>query len=92
MPLIPRHFLQGPHTGVSGQLRAMCVASMLTMHWQSTDIVIKEESPTLASVVDASDQKNTLNTTKLSNGGNKNTQSKYDVTSSLSSSGSENFD
>ena len=27
---------------------------MFTMHWQSTDISIKEESPTLASVVDHS--------------------------------------
>lgn len=29
-----------------------CVASMLTMHWQSLDVEVKEESPTLASVVD----------------------------------------
>ena len=60
LPLKPKHFLQRPGVtddGISGQLRAKCLASMLTMHWQSNEIVITEESPTLASVVDASDKK-----------------------------------
>ena len=43
-----------PHHFQKGLLVAKCVASMLTMHWQSSDIKIKEESPTLASVVDHS--------------------------------------
>ncbi len=43
-----------PHHFRDGLLNAKCVASMLTNHWQSTDIYIKEESPTLASVVDHS--------------------------------------
>ena len=65
LPLKPKHFLQrdGADNGVSGKLRAKCLASMLTMHWQSEDIVITEESPTLASVVDSSDKKK--NTTDL---------------------------
>ena len=45
--LEPNHFR-------NGLLIAKCIASMFTMHWQSTDISIKEESPTLASVVDHS--------------------------------------
>ena len=45
--LEPNHFRDG-------LLIAKCIASMFTMHWQSTDISIKEESPTLASVVDHS--------------------------------------
>ena len=45
LPLSTKHFQDG-------QLRAKCVASMLTMHWQSLDVTVKEESPTLASVVD----------------------------------------
>lgn len=49
--LEPQHFRDGI-------LIAKCVASMLTMHWQSTDVTIKEESPTLASVVDQSNGKN----------------------------------
>ena len=69
LPLKPKHFLQrqreGDKNGVSGQLRAKCLASMLTMHWQSEDIVITEESPTLASVVDYSDKKK--NTTIVTN-------------------------
>ena len=39
--LEPYHFQEG-------LLVAKCVASMLTMHWQSSDVKIKEESPTLA--------------------------------------------
>ena len=67
LPLKPKHFLQreSVNNGVSGQLRAKCLASMLTMHWQSEDIVITEESPTLASVVDSSDKKK--NTTIVTN-------------------------
>lgn len=42
----------GAHHFQGGNLVAKCVASMLTMHWQSADVTIKEESPTLASVVD----------------------------------------
>ena len=45
LKLEPHHF----HEGV---LVAKCVASMLTNHWQSSAINIKEESPTLASVVE----------------------------------------
>ena len=43
---------------------------MLTMHWQSEDIVITEESPTLASVVDSSDKKKnaTMDTNKEDGG------------------------
>ena len=37
---------------------AKCVASMLTNHWQSSAINIKEESPTLASVVENGHAKN----------------------------------
>ena len=40
LPLASRHFR-------SGHLVGKCVASMLTMHWQSPDLVIREESPTL---------------------------------------------
>ena len=48
-----------------GLLIAKCIASMFTMHWQSTDINIKEESPTLASVVDHSNgAKNETETAK----------------------------
>ena len=43
-----------PYHFRDGLLIAKCIASMFTMHWQSTDISIKEESPTLASVVDHS--------------------------------------
>ena len=45
LKLEPHHFHQG-------LLVAKCVASMLTNHWQSSAINIKEESPTLASVVE----------------------------------------
>jgi len=41
-----------PHHFHEGLLVAKCVASMLTNHWQSSAINIKEESPTLASVVE----------------------------------------
>ena len=92
LPLKPKHFLQraGGSNGVSGHLRAKCLASMLTMHWQSEDIVITEESPTLASVVDSSDKKkNSTGMSKL--GGdikynkNKKVDSNFDITSSSSS-------
>jgi hypothetical protein len=47
LPIAAQHFQEG-------YLSAKCVASMLTMHWQSADVIIKEESPTLASVLDHS--------------------------------------
>ena len=72
LPLKPKHFRQRSSVNdkVSGQLRAKCLASMLTMHWQSEDIVITEESPTLASVVDSSDKKKnaTIDTNKEDGG------------------------
>ena len=72
LPLKPKHFRQRSSVNdkVSGQLRAKCLASMLTMHWQSEDIVITEESPTLASVVDSSDKKKnaTMDTNKEDGG------------------------
>ena len=72
LPLKPKHFRQRTSVNdkVSGQLRAKCLASMLTMHWQSEDIVITEESPTLASVVDSSDKKKnaTIDTNKEDGG------------------------
>ena len=52
-----------PHHFQKGLLVAKCVASMLTMHWQSSDIKIKEESPTLASVVDHSNGSGSKNAT-----------------------------
>ena len=78
--LKPKHFIQrdGVNNGVSGQLRAKCLASMLTMHWQSEDIVITEESPTLASVVDSSDKKKNVTNIKTK---------KVDKKDSTSSSG-----
>ena len=80
LPLKPKHFIQrdGVNNGVSGQLRAKCLASMLTMHWQSEDIVITEESPTLASVVDSSDKKKNVTSVK---------SKKVDTKDSTSSSG-----
>ena len=80
LPLKPKHFIQrnGVNNGVSGQLRAKCLASMLTMHWQSEDIVIMEESPTLASVVDSSDKKKNVTIVK---------SKKVDTKDSTSSSG-----
>ena len=39
------------HHFVKGHLNGKCVASILTMHWQSLDVRIKEESPQIASVV-----------------------------------------
>ena len=72
LPLKPKHFRQRSNVNdkISGQLRAKCLASMLTMHWQSEDIVITEESPTLASVVDSSDKKKnaTIDTNKEDGG------------------------
>ena len=54
-----------PYHFRNGLLIAKCIASMFTMHWQSTDINIKEESPTLASVVDHSNgAKNETETAK----------------------------
>lgn len=51
-----------PYHFQDGLLVAKCIASMFTMHWQSSDIKIKEESPTLASVVDHSNgSKNATN-------------------------------
>ena len=47
-----------PHHFHEGLLVAKCVASMLTNHWQSSAINIKEESPTLASVVENGHAKN----------------------------------
>ena len=41
---------------------------MLTMHWQSEDIVITEESPTLASVVDDKKKNATIDTDKKDDG------------------------
>ena len=80
LPLKPKHFIQRDvvNNGVSGQLRAKCLASMLTMHWQSEDIVITEESPTLASVVDSSDKKKNVTSVK---------SKKVDTKDSTSSSG-----
>ena len=41
-----------------------CLASMLTMYWQSRDILLKEESPTLAaSVVETNSNNNNNNST-----------------------------
>ena len=86
LPLKPKHFLQRENadSAVSGQLRAKCLASMLTMHWQSEDIVIREESPTLASVVDSADKKK--NTTIVTN----TKVDTKDATSSSSSGMNEN--
>ena len=70
LPLKPKHFRQRSSVNdkVSGQLRAKCLASMLTMHWQSEDIVITEESPTLASVVDDKKKNATIDTNKKDDG------------------------
>ena len=70
LPLKPKHFRQrsSANDKVSGQLRAKCLASMLTMHWQSEDIVITEESPTLASVVDDKKKNATIDTNKKDDG------------------------
>ena len=44
-----------------------CLASMLTMYWQSKDILMKEESPTLAaSVVETNSNNNNKSTSKVS--------------------------
>ena len=44
-----------------------CLASMLTMYWQSRDILLKEESPTLAaSVVETNSNNNNKSTSKVS--------------------------
>lgn len=69
VPIISDHFK-------AGQLRAKCVASMLTMHWQSEDVVLKEESPTLASVVDSKDK---AGNGTLANGGTGGHRSKDDL-------------
>ncbi|XP_071747493.1 uncharacterized protein [Lepeophtheirus salmonis] len=49
--LQPMHFPNGRLTG-------KCVASILTMHWQSLDIDIKEEHPKAASVLSGDDDEN----------------------------------
>ena len=56
----------------NGLLTAKCVASMLTNHWQSTDVNIKEESPTLASVVEngAKNDSQMAKSTKVGSGFN----------------------
>ena len=46
--LFTLQLLLEPYHFQEGLLVAKCVASMLTMHWQSSDVKIKEESPTLA--------------------------------------------
>ena len=89
LPLKPKHFRQRTSVNdkVSGQLRAKCLASMLTMHWQSEDIVITEESPTLASVVDSSDKKkNATMDTNKEDGGNESASSSgnFNLSTSLS--------
>ena len=86
LPLKPKHFRQRSSVNgkVSGQLRAKCLASMLTMHWQSEDIVITEESPTLASVVDASDKKkNATMDTNKEDGGSESASSSGNFTLSI---------
>ena len=39
-----------------------CLANMLTMYWQSRDILLKEESPTLAASVVETNSNNNNNT------------------------------
>ena len=57
LPIKPRHF-----RSEDGHLAVKCLASMLTMHWQSLDVRIAEESPTLlaASIFDEEDGTSTL--------------------------------
>ena len=44
-----------------GHMVGKCLASMLTMYWQSRDILLKEESPTLAASVVETNSNNKSN-------------------------------
>jgi len=55
VPVRQKHFREGHMVG-------KCLANMLTMYWQSRDILLKEESPTLAASVVETNSNNNNNT------------------------------